>query len=447
MKTLPFIIFTVVFMMSANATSAEIKITNADAISETSLQSVSIPIQATPVKRLFINSKDAVLTKNFSTFSISTQAVLPTKLFITNEDAVSTGDLSSVSIPTQATPVTKLFIINEDAAQTIGLSSVSIPMTGQPPVVPPTISSFTLFLDEGLNMVSLPLKPQVSLTARSFAEKLGSTVVIRYDTEEDEFVSFVPKVFEGDGFPIEGGQGYIVNLLESKEVVFTGTAWSNAPSKSISASPSKENPHWAFVVCGAIYDGNRIAQGSANFIVTVENLRTGSVAEEKVGQLESGRYTVAFVDLGRNDVINLGDHLKVSFREDTLGITSEPVIHTVTAFDIVKGYIEVNLRMEDLVPKKSALLQNYPNPFNPDTWIPFKLAERADVTISIYDISGKLIRTLKLGDRSAGTYTTKEKAAYWDGRNNVGEKVSSGLYFYTIHASKFRSTRRMAIVK
>ena len=96
---------------------------------------------------------------------------------------------------------------------------------------------------------------------------------------------------------------------------------------------------------------------------------------------------------------------------------------------------------------ENQLLQNYPNPFNPETWIPFKLAQNASVTINIYDTKGQLIRTISVGNKPAGVYLAKDKAAYWDGRDNAGEKVSSGLYFYTLEAGKFRSTRKMVIVK
>lgn len=99
------------------------------------------------------------------------------------------------------------------------------------------------------------------------------------------------------------------------------------------------------------------------------------------------------------------------------------------------------------IPKDFALLQNYPNPFNPETWIPFKLAQNAPVTISIYDTKGQLIRTIALGNRTAGIYTTKAKAAYWDGRDYLGEKVSSGVYYYTLQAGEYKATRKMVIMK
>ena len=100
-----------------------------------------------------------------------------------------------------------------------------------------------------------------------------------------------------------------------------------------------------------------------------------------------------------------------------------------------------------LLGLENQLLQNYPNPFNPDTWIPFKLAQNAPVTINIYDTKGQLVRALHIGNKGAGIYVTKEKAAYWDGMDSLGEKVSSGVFFYTLRAGEFRATRKMLIVK
>jgi len=93
------------------------------------------------------------------------------------------------------------------------------------------------------------------------------------------------------------------------------------------------------------------------------------------------------------------------------------------------------------------LLQNYPNPFNPETWIPFKLSDGANVQIFIYDVSGNLVKMVGLGNLPAGVYVSKDKAAYWDGRNDVGEKVGSGMYFYRISAGNFSAVRKMVILK
>ena len=99
------------------------------------------------------------------------------------------------------------------------------------------------------------------------------------------------------------------------------------------------------------------------------------------------------------------------------------------------------------VPSKTRLLLNYPNPFNPETWIPYQLSEASNVTVTIHSVNGRLIRTLVLGHQAAGIYHSKSCAAYWDGRNEFGEHVASGLYFYTLTAGDFTATRKMLIRK
>ena len=103
--------------------------------------------------------------------------------------------------------------------------------------------------------------------------------------------------------------------------------------------------------------------------------------------------------------------------------------------------------LASLIPEETALLANYPNPFNPETWIPYQLAEPADVTLTIYDINGQMVRRLALGHQAAGMYQSRSRAAYWDGRNQLGESVASGLYFYSLTAGEFTATRRMLILK
>ena len=98
-----------------------------------------------------------------------------------------------------------------------------------------------------------------------------------------------------------------------------------------------------------------------------------------------------------------------------------------------------------LLPTETSLLPNYPNPFNPETWIPYQLAKPANVTVAIYTADGKLVRTLLLGHKPAGIYRDKSRAVYWDGKNGHGEPVASGIYFYTLTADDFRTTKKMLI--
>ena len=98
-------------------------------------------------------------------------------------------------------------------------------------------------------------------------------------------------------------------------------------------------------------------------------------------------------------------------------------------------------------PTGTALLPNYPNPFNPETWIPYQLREAADVRLTIYDVHGRVVRTLAVGFQPAGVYRNRDRAAYWDGRNEHGESVATGVYFCTLAAGDFRASRRMLVSK
>ena len=112
-----------------------------------------------------------------------------------------------------------------------------------------------------------------------------------------------------------------------------------------------------------------------------------------------------------------------------------------------KGIRFLEQLLATLIPKNTSLLPNYPNPFNPETWIPYKLSKSADVTLTIYAVDGQIVRQMPLGHQHAGTYQSKSRAVYWDGRNTVGEPVASGLYFYTLTADNFTATRKMLIRK
>ena len=137
---------------------------------------------------------------------------------------------------------------------------------------------------------------------------------------------------------------------------------------------------------------------------------------------------------------------------DTTRKTIQDALDILRAADdgsqiFARGLRNLQALLALFIPEETALLPNYPNPFNPDTWIPYQLAEPAEVTLRIYTINGELIRTLTLGHQSAGIYQTRTRAAHWDGRNNIGEPVASGVYFYTLKAGEFTSTRKMLIRK
>jgi hypothetical protein len=254
-----------------------------------------------------------------------------------------------------------------------------------------------------------------------------------------------------DGFALEGGKGYIVNMPESKMVAFTGAAWTNQPP--VEAAPTlvptdgfvfdakeelrQKHGAWAFVVSGRL-DVETVAD---LLHVTVRNTRTNAVATDVV---RAGYFAAAFADLSRKSVVEVGDRLEVTVRTDRF--VSDPFLYTVTPENIRHAGLPVTLK-NVYIPRQSLLLQNYPNPFNPETWIPYQIKEPAEVVIRIYNLRGQLVRTLDLGQRIAGFYLGRTRAAYWDGLNLAGEKAASGVYFYQLRAGDFSAIRRMLIVK
>ena len=298
---------------------------------------------------------------------------------------------------------------------------------------------FNVTLTKGLNMVSLPLETPNPMTAKSLAGIAGSTMVIALDAENQRFIGWTPSA-PNEGFPIEGGQGYIVNVPESRNFVFVGAPWANQPM--ITAAPaaiSKQKEAWAFILSGHL-EGKQEYDG---YQIKVRNLRTNSIMTT---QVQDNYFAAATADLSYRNVVQVGDKMEVTIT-DTDGYTvSDKYSFQVTPTDLTNAFLSVKLDNIG-TPKHSELLQNYPNPFNPETWIPYRLSEDSNVSITIYDATGNVVQTLSLGFRSVGFYQDRGRAAYWNGKNASGESVASGLYFYQLTTKSFQQTRRLIIVK
>jgi len=196
---------------------------------------------------------------------------------------------------------------------------------------------------------------------------------------------------------------------------------------------------WAFVVTGHLagkpmYDG---------YQVVVRNLRTNHTITTSV---RGDYFAAATADLTRRSVVQAGDVIEIHVIGPGGNVESDTLKAIVTPEDLANAVLSI--RLDNIgQPKLTQLLQNFPNPFNPETWIPYQLSEDSLVSLSIYDTTGKLIRTLPLGHKSAGFYSSRERAAYWDGRNETGESVASGIYFYQLTTPSFHQTRRLVIIK
>lgn len=303
-------------------------------------------------------------------------------------------------------------------------------------------NTYTVTLSKGLNMISLPLAPSTPMTAKALVALTGATTIITLDAATQRFIAWTPRAPD-NGFPIEGGQGYIVNVPQTRNFAFVGAPWTDQIEETAPAAPavSTELPQkaWAFVVSGHL----KGKPAFDNYKVTVRNLRTNSVITTSV---QGDYFAAATADLTRRSVVKVGDVVEVRVIGPDGNFESQSVSFTVTTEHLANAVLSV--RLDGIgQPAQNLLLQNYPNPFNPETWIPYQLSEDSSVSVSIYDTTGQLVRTLPLGFQAAGFYNSRERAAYWDGRNTLGERVASGIYFYQLTTPDFQQTRRLVIVK
>ena len=207
-------------------------------------------------------------------------------------------------------------------------------------------------------------------------------------------------------------------------------------------------------------DGDSVTRSVA------ENTAAGTNIGAAVSAIDADNHTLTY-SLGGTDAESfdiVSDSGQLQTKDDLDYETKASYTVTVTAYDGNSGgdRITVTIDVTDvdenvgaapsvetssIIPENTALLTNFPNPFNPETWIPYQLAKPAEVTLTIYDIRGVVVRELKLGHQAAGVYHSRSRAIHWDGRNNIGEQVATGVYFYTFKAGDFSATRKLLIRK
>ena len=338
----------------------------------------------------------------------------------------------------------------------------------------------------------------LNIRAENISDLAGWQFDIVYDPAGLEPV----EVTEGDFLKTDGGNtffqsgsidnaaGKITGLsairLSTQGVTGTGTLLQVTFKATSSGETELTLQNFEF----AAITGQQIATVSQPIRITVEErLATGDVnGDGRISildlvliaqQLGNTVPANSPVDLNGDGVVSILD-LVLAVREMDNTIALAPAAVEAAGIDpaMIEAWI-AQARLEDdgslvfkqgiailenllasLIPKETVLLANYPNPFNPETWIPYHLAEPADVTLAIYDINGQLVRHIALGYQAAGVYRSRSRAVYWDGRNQLAESVASGLYFYTLtvrspdsigtgktRADEFTATRKMLILK
>ena len=311
------------------------------------------------------------------------------------------------------------------------------------------ISEITL--NPGLNVVGLPLNDsRINRVSDLFTlDGIGGNVPVIILTDGGEFKAVGQAGDSGD-IPITGGQAFIMTASRTATVDIAGDAWANDPRTAAAPPVTLKGVEMGDTtpvlgLRGTILD-EETGLKVPNFRVTVKNLSTGrAVAAVTAANEADYRSTVVDIETGR--AATVGDVIEISAQSPNPFIGVKPLRYTVTAEDVKRSWIQLPELVAYEIPAENQLLANYPNPFNPETWIPYRLAEDAFVTLTIYDLNGQTVRTIDVGHQTAAFYEGRSKAVYWDGRNGLGEQVASGVYFYHLSAGDFSATRKMVILK
>ena len=325
---------------------------------------------------------------------------------------------------------------------------VSVQLSGTPLGID---ESSSITLSQGLNLVGLPLRaPRISRVSDLFAlNGIGGNVPIIILTDRGEFKAVGLADDPGD-VPIRGGQAFILTAQQPATVAISGEAWTNVSGTAAAPQVALTGIEVGNTTPVLGLRGSIVDEGTGlkaeGFRVTVKNLSTGrAVSAVTIPDDVGYRSTIVDIETGR--AATVGDVLEISAQSPNPFIGVQSLQYTVTAEDVKQSLIQLPELVAYEIPAETELLRNYPNPFNPETWIPYRLAEDTVVALTIYDLNGQIVRTIDVGHQIAAVYENRSKAIYWDGRNEIGEQVASGVYFYHLSAGDYSTTRKMVILK
>ena len=303
-------------------------------------------------------------------------------------------------------------------------------------------------LQRGLNLIGVPVKDERIakagdlLSLPGFADNVTAMII----PSEGSFKVLARAGDPGD-FELTGAESIVVTKAKAT-VTLTGSGWTRVVTEEpVLVAPSIISLSQGFTPILAAT--GQLRTESSDFQpdtsrIWIQNMTTGySLSQTSTGD----GYQFTLVDVDADGVAKIGDVLEIGGETGQSRFRIKPHQHHVTEQDINRGWIQLPDLVVREIPSQTQVLPNYPNPFNPETWIPFDLAQDADVEIEIYSEKGRLVKRLSFGFTHAGIYRQRDKAAYWDGRNADGEQISSGVYFYRIQAGDYHQVRKMVIVK
>ena len=308
----------------------------------------------------------------------------------------------------------------------------------------------SISLAAGSNLIGLPLNdPDVTMISDImgiFDEGVVSSIIV---SSGGEFKLVAAAGDAADG-PVAGDAAYLVVVTAAGSAMLSGDGWMNGEMAGAApialAGYTVDNQTPVLDLLGSVVD-EITGLAKEGFRVKAKNLSTKAALSNVTSVEATDGYNMTFVDLADSYAARVGDVLEISADSPDPLLGIKPVRHIVTVDDVKNSRIQLEDLIAYEIPAETELLRNYPNPFNPETWIPYRLAEDADVSLTIYDTSGALVRSIDIGHQTAAVYETRAKAIYWDGRNRFGEQVASGIYFYSLSTGDFSATRKMVILK
>ena len=311
--------------------------------------------------------------------------------------------------------------------------------------------SSMISLQAGSNLIGLPVDVEgvdmISDIKGLFDEGVVSSIIV---SSGGGFQLVAAAGDAADG-PVAGDAAYLVIASAAASAAVMGDGWMNGEMAGAApialAGYTVDNQTPVLDLLGSVVD-EITGLAKEGFRVKAKNLSTKAALSNVTSVEATDGYNMTFVDLADSYAARVGDVLEISADSPDPLLGIKPVRHIVTVDDVKNSRIQLEDLIAYEIPAETELLRNYPNPFNPETWIPYRLAEDANVSLTIYDTSGALVRSIDIGHQTAAVYETRAKAIYWDGRNQFGEQVASGLYFYHLSAGDdFSGTRRMVILK
>ena len=347
-------------------------------------------------------------------------------------------------------------------------------------------TEYIVSMGVGYTLSPTPIHLGDTFTLDIHAENISDLAGWQFDIAFDPTALEAVDVIEGDFLKMDGGSiffhGGTIDNAAGKIGGLSAARFSAQGSSGTGTlvqvtfkakSPGETEVTLGNLQFGSSTGGSIDASPLPIFITIEERLTPGDVNRDGVvsildlilvaQQLGNSVSPDSPVDINGDGVINIFDLVPIA--QGIAGASAAPIGAESVDAAMIAAWI-AQARLEDdgslafkqgianlekllvsLIPEETALLANYPNPFNPETWIPYQLAESGEVTLTIYDMNGAVARRLAVGHRAAGMYRSQSRAAYWDGRNQFGEPLASGLYFYTLTAGEFTATRRMLILK